>query len=392
MEIRDLHDDNQVPEYVFVLGNVHNKIGGPTRTISGYVSGLLSLGSKCSIAGVGSEWDIEEAFGDVGSCKLIPVGGGLLHKVTSIISLYRQAGSRTAFVVVGVWHLPFFVLGVTNLIYAFLRISTCKKIVLVPTMSLTQYDWAKHAWKKKALLPLVAIILRGLTGVIFASSGELEKSRPSSWRNSCVILHPTVSVERPLKMTPSARDINILFAGRLDPQKDLGLLFMTLSLIDPGVGLNVVGDGEEPFKEELKSLARDLGIENRITWHGWKTHAETLSFLQRSRAVVVTSLVENFCHVAVEAIVSECDVILVDRVMSATDFASLADIDVVKPAPRALASAISQRLSSWDDRSNTRATSSINIKDVCHPASAAAKLQLFMNSAHLSKPLERRKS
>jgi len=63
----------------------------------------------------------------------------------------------------------------------------------------------------------------------------------------------------------------VTYAGRLDPQKDLRALLEAAALAAPalgeeGLGVRILGDG--PQRAELERLARDLGLERRVTFHG----------------------------------------------------------------------------------------------------------------------------
>lgn len=371
------HDSKQ-SHFTFVLGKVHGKIGGPTRTIWGYISGLTSDNSQCTVTGIGSETALEENFSNIPETRLTAISGGLLQQTLELTSLYRQRSrSSSVILVIGVWHLPFFVLGSLKALQGFFGFGRNVTLILVPTMSLTEYDWAKHFFVKKCLKPLVAVILRGINGVVFASSGEMALSGPSTWKNSTVILHPTVSADHHAAAPDSIRDMDVLFVGRLDPQKDIPLLLRSFSKMSPHRRLDIVGDGDDRYVTELSLLAKNLGIADRVTWHGWKNHSDTLDIIRRAKAVAVTSVVENYCHVAVEALVSGCELVLVDRVMSAADFASLADIDVVEPDPTQIADRLDERLSSWSNRSVSRAAAAIAVRDACSPSSASASIRIF---------------
>lgn len=59
----------------------------------------------------------------------------------------------------------------------------------------------------------------------------------------------------------------LLFVGRIVPQKGLDLLFAALSKVPSNVHLDIAGEGW--FEPQLRVLAHQLKIEDRITWHGW---------------------------------------------------------------------------------------------------------------------------
>lgn len=365
-------------EVTFALGRVHDKIGGPTRTIWGYVQGLEAQGTRTRIAGIGTTADLESSFADAGATKLSAIGGGVFPTLVELFKLYRNSAS--AIVIVGVWHLPFFWLGGLKIASKIAPWLGSPRMILVPTMSLTSYDWAKHRLLKLCSSPFVRFILQSIDGVVFASTGELEASRPRSWSRSQVILHPSVSISSYAPSHPDvARDIDVLFVGRLDAQKDLPLLLRSFSQLHGEHVLHIVGDGAPDYVNELKWHAEQLGIQNRVIWHGWKSHTETLGLFARARVVAVTSVVENYCHAAVEALVAETDLVLVERVMSAKDFARLADIDVTPAHSAAVASAMQSRLESWVNRRKSRKGSAEEIRHACDPRVAARALSTFIS-------------
>jgi glycosyltransferase involved in cell wall biosynthesis len=74
--------------------------------------------------------------------------------------------------------------------------------------------------------------------------------------------------------------------------------------------LDVVGDG--PARGSLEQLARELGIDSRITWHGQVPQTALTSIYQRAAAVVVPSIDEGLGLVAVEALLCETPVVAFD--------------------------------------------------------------------------------
>jgi glycosyltransferase involved in cell wall biosynthesis len=60
---------------------------------------------------------------------------------------------------------------------------------------------------------------------------------------------------------------SILYVGRLVKQKGVALLIRAVAQLDFPFTLNVVGDG--PERAELERLARDLGVQEAVRFHGW---------------------------------------------------------------------------------------------------------------------------
>jgi glycosyltransferase involved in cell wall biosynthesis len=98
-----------------------------------------------------------------------------------------------------------------------------------------------------------------------------------------------------------------LFAGRLNKQKGLDHLLRALASMNELALLDVVGEGEGAAS--LKLLASQLGVSDRVTWHGQLTQDRLLHMYQKATAVVVPSVNEGLGLVAVEALLCESPVI-----------------------------------------------------------------------------------
>jgi glycosyltransferase involved in cell wall biosynthesis len=92
--------------------------------------------------------------------------------------------------------------------------------------------------------------------------------------------------------------------ARLTRQKGIDIFLRALADI-PDVLAVVVGDGED--EEELKGLAKDLGIAERVSWMGWRDDARAL--VEGFDVFVLPSRWEGFGRVLVEAEFAECPVV-----------------------------------------------------------------------------------
>lgn len=367
----------------FVLGNVHPRIGGPTQTILGYSLGLNKLNVEVTITGVGTTQILHEVFGDAAEfARVEALNGSLPLRLAALVRLLWGSANSGPVVLVGVWHLPFFALGLLSLTQKLLRISSRQSLHLIPTMSLVEYDWAKRKKLKRALRPVVRVILAGLDSVIFASSGESRLSSPRSWRKSAVILHPSRATAEPGSLSRGDRPIDLLFVGRLAPQKDLPLLIDALARCESRPRLAIVGTGDREYVEELRSLAVTKGCADQIDWMGWRPHHEAMSLLGQAKIVPVTSISENFCHAAAEALIAGCELVMVERVMSALDFSSLGQIRVVPAEPTPISVAIDELLGDWSSGTERRAKTSESVTRTCTPTSPASSLLRMMAASY----------
>jgi glycosyltransferase involved in cell wall biosynthesis len=95
--------------------------------------------------------------------------------------------------------------------------------------------------------------------------------------------------------------VELVFAGRFNPQKNLGFLLDALVRIsDMQWHMNMIGDGEEmPL---VTNKIRDLGLSDRISLHGWITPDEVDGIMSRSDVLLMPSLSEGLPIVGLRAL------------------------------------------------------------------------------------------
>ncbi len=98
----------------------------------------------------------------------------------------------------------------------------------------------------------------------------------------------------------------LVFAGRLGPQKALGVALQALVDV-PGVTLTVAGDG--PERTALERRVGELGLDDRVSFLGSIPRGQVLRLFRAADASVLSSAWENFPHTVVEALAVGCPVI-----------------------------------------------------------------------------------
>ncbi len=99
----------------------------------------------------------------------------------------------------------------------------------------------------------------------------------------------------------------LLFVGLLDPSHKKGVPHLLQALaqlrhVRDDWHLDIVGDG--PPRSEYERLAIDLGLANKVTFHGLKSKQEVGEFMRQAHLFVLPSIWENLPCVVIEAMAS----------------------------------------------------------------------------------------
>ena len=102
----------------------------------------------------------------------------------------------------------------------------------------------------------------------------------------------------------------ILFVGRLAPEKNLSLWLEVARRVGeqaPAARFDIVGDGT--LRPELEATAKQLGIADKVTFHGAKGRAELPALFARASVFLLTSDHEGFGRVLIEAMAAGVPVV-----------------------------------------------------------------------------------
>ncbi|HVS82079.1 MAG TPA: glycosyltransferase [Pyrinomonadaceae bacterium] len=135
--------------------------------------------------------------------------------------------------------------------------------------------------------------------------------------------------------------LRLLYLGRLHPIKGIENLLQALAMIANGVTLSVCGDGEADYQSHLKSLADELDLTKRVTFHGRVNGEAKEQRFAEADLCVVPSFTENFCNVVAESLARGVPVIA----SKGTPWTRVTEIDCglwVDNDPETLARAIRQ--------------------------------------------------
>jgi glycosyltransferase involved in cell wall biosynthesis len=97
----------------------------------------------------------------------------------------------------------------------------------------------------------------------------------------------------------NSRVPELLFVGRLSPEKGLDVLLRALALLPERLPFHLTVAGDGPLRHELKESACTLGLNGRVAWRGFCEQPAHL--LGRTDVCVVPSRAESFGLAVVEA-------------------------------------------------------------------------------------------
>ena len=110
---------------------------------------------------------------------------------------------------------------------------------------------------------------------------------------------PTLPTRDELRVELDLSRPTLAFAGRLGPQKALGIALEALAAV-PDVDLLIVGDG--PERIQLERRAHELGVDGRARFLGAVPRDGVLRLFRAADAAVLSSAWENLPHTVLEAL------------------------------------------------------------------------------------------
>ncbi|MDE5790936.1 MAG: glycosyltransferase family 4 protein [Muribaculaceae bacterium] len=153
-------------------------------------------------------------------------------------------------------------------------VTKAKKIIgkrgnvkLVCTRHLVKPGKSSFRWKK---------IYAGIDSLIFISNLAKEtflESNPPVTLDRLAVVHNSVAVPKKYSVPmppPSSQTLNILFTGRISPEKGIDVLIESIGkLSDIPLRLQIAGTGKPEYVKQLQDLATLHHITDRIEWIGF---------------------------------------------------------------------------------------------------------------------------
>jgi glycosyltransferase involved in cell wall biosynthesis len=111
---------------------------------------------------------------------------------------------------------------------------------------------------------------------------------------------------------PDDGELRIGFAGKLIARKGVDELIRAAALLPPARAWSVTVTGDGPLLAELRALTDELGVGDRVTFHGFANTTEMPKLLASFDVMVVPSRLDMRILVAIEAMAAGTAVIVSD--------------------------------------------------------------------------------
>lgn len=220
---------------------------------------------------------------------------------------------------------------------------------------LSPWSLEQSAGRKRWMLKLLERSnLEGAAALHYTSRAERDEATPLKLQSPELVLPLGVhAVDSTLFPGPSpiaeGEPIRLLFLSRLHPKKQLDRLLQALAILqrerpDAAWSLAIAGDGDPAYRDDLRRLAQQLGIDDRCRWLGHLEGSAKLRQLAGAHWLVLPSAAENFGIAVAEALACGTPVIVSPQVAAAELVAGSGAGIIAESEPTLLAKALGQAL------------------------------------------------
>lgn len=161
--------------------------------------------------------------------------------------------------------------------------------------------------------PRLLSVLNRADAVVAATKGVYDLIA-NYHHKKVILINETGCYVNQTQASENTDSFDILWVGKFDFRKQLGLALHVIANMskDCLVKLHVAGSGQPSEVNCYKALAKNLGIENRIEWHGLMSHDKVLELMSKCDLFLFTSIMEGTPHVVLEALQNNLPIVCFD--------------------------------------------------------------------------------
>jgi|SRR5215831_724254 len=197
-----------------------------------------------------------------------------------------------------------------NAVYSFTTIPTLVLCKLLRKPMVWSLHGALQKWpgkkksRKKRVWEKACDLVCDNRRILLHAVSPREEFESTSFIKSAgsVVINYGVEVPQEVHNRQKSNPIRLLFLGRLHPVKGIENLLRALSQTRANVTLDVCGEGDKCYEAQLRSLALELGIIDRVHFRGEVVGDAKLHCFLQADLCVVPSYTEGFATVVTEAL------------------------------------------------------------------------------------------
>lgn len=290
--------------------------GGPTVSASFLCEALASKGMKIDVLATTANGKFEFEIADKIPVKIDGVNVYYFKRITGDHSHISPSLWWTFFknihkydlVILASWWNPLII--ICALICKLKR----KRFILIPHGMFSNYTLEKSLFNSKRLFQkTIGNFL--LKKSILHFTSDVERNSVNLLLNNEYYMLPNLYQlpPKPNKHTNNKR-FTIGSFSRVHPIKRIDIMMRAFAKLEFECVLKIAGTGDENYIVELKELALQLGISDKVEWVGWLSGEGKLDFLQSVDVVALLSYSENFANTVLDAVSQGKPVVITEGV------------------------------------------------------------------------------